>query len=103
MYTFPFPDRSLEMWMESAEKDHTALSDLEKEAVREQVGRLLASTYFSQSKRSVTFLHYIVDHILSDDAEKLKERTLGIEIFGRSPDYDTASDPVVRVTASEIR
>jgi hypothetical protein len=91
------------MWMESAEKDHTALSDLEKEAIRGQVGRLLASTYFSQSKRSVTFLHYIVDHTLSDDAEKLKERTLGIEIFGRSPDYDTASDPVVRVTASEIR
>lgn len=91
------------MWIESAEKDHTALNDLEKEAIREQVGRLLVSAYFSQSKRSVTFLHYIVDHTLSGDADKLKERTLGIEIFGRSPDYDTASDPVVRVTASEIR
>jgi hypothetical protein len=33
----------------------------------------------------------------------LKERTLGIEIFGRSPDYDTATDPIVRVTAAEIR
>jgi hypothetical protein len=33
----------------------------------------------------------------------LKERTLGIEIFGKSADYDTASDPIVRVTATEIR
>jgi hypothetical protein len=79
------------------------LSDLEKEAIREQVGRLQASAYFSQSQRSVAFLRFIIDHTLSGDAEKLKERTLGIEIFGRSPDYDTASDPVVRVTASGIR
>ena len=35
--------------------------------------------------------------------ELLKERTLGIEIFGRDADYDTASDPIVRVTATEIR
>jgi hypothetical protein len=35
--------------------------------------------------------------------DALKERTLGIEIFGRDADYDTASDPIVRVTAGEIR
>ncbi len=91
------------MWLDSAENEHTTLSEPEKEAIREQLGRLLASAYFSQSKRSVTFLRFITDHTLSGDAEKLKERTLGIEIFGRFPDYDTASDPVVRVTASEIR
>jgi hypothetical protein len=33
----------------------------------------------------------------------MKERTLGVEVFGRDPDYDTNSDPVVRTTASEIR
>jgi len=91
------------MWLDSSEKDHRTLSEPEKEVIREQVGRLLTSSYFNQSRRSVTFLRFITDHTLSGDAEKLKERTLGIEIFGRSPAYDTASDPVVRVTASEIR
>jgi hypothetical protein len=33
----------------------------------------------------------------------LKERTLGVEVFGRDPDYDTNLDPVVRTTAVEIR
>jgi hypothetical protein len=79
------------------------LSDHEKEAIREQVDRLQASAYFSQSQRSVAFLRFIIDHTFSGDAEKLKERTIGIEVFGRSTDYDTASDPVVRVTASGIR
>jgi len=34
---------------------------------------------------------------------KLKERTLGVEVFGRDPAYDTNLDPVVRTTAGEIR
>ena len=33
----------------------------------------------------------------------MKERTLGIEVFGREPDYDTNLDPVVRTSAVEIR
>jgi hypothetical protein len=49
------------------------------------------------------FLRFVTEHTLAGDVEKIKERTLGIEIFGRDPDYDTASDPIVRVTAAEIR
>jgi hypothetical protein len=26
-----------------------------------------------------------------------------IEVFGRSPDYDTAEDPVVRLRAADVR
>lgn len=33
----------------------------------------------------------------------MKERALGVEVFGRQPDYDTTQDPVVRMTAVEIR
>ena len=33
----------------------------------------------------------------------LKERTLGAEVFGRDPRYDTNADPVVRVSAGEVR
>ena len=33
----------------------------------------------------------------------LKERTLGVEVFERAPDYDTNADPIIRMTAGEIR
>jgi hypothetical protein len=79
------------------------LSDEGKTAIQEQVGRLLADSHFSQSRRFPSFLRYVVDKTLAGQEDALKERTLGVEIFGRRADYDTASDPIVRVTAAEIR
>jgi hypothetical protein len=45
----------------------------------------------------------VVEHALQGDVDNFKERTLGIEVFGRTPGYDTNQDPVVRTSASEIR
>src|SRR5256885_7602747 len=70
---------------------------------RAQVERLLADPLFSQSKRYGTFLRFVTERALGHNQEPLTERTLGIEIFGRSPNYDTEADPIVRVTASELR
>jgi hypothetical protein len=86
---------------------HAALTEADKtvaqEQVREQLERLLANPYFSHSRRFPSFLRFVVEHTLSGQTDLLKERTLGIEIFGKNADYDTASDPIVRVTAAEIR
>ncbi|WP_158749738.1 hypothetical protein [Acidobacterium sp. S8] len=91
------------MLADSIAEHHPVPTEAEKTAVQEQLERLLASSYFSHSKRFPTFLRFVVQHALNGQAEMLKERTLGIEIFGRTPDYDTAADPIVRVTAAEIR
>jgi len=80
-----------------------ALPDAEKKAVQEQLERLLGNPHFSQSRRFPSFLRFVIGQTLIGQPELLKERTLGIEIFGRDADYDTASDPIVRVTATEIR
>lgn len=37
------------------------------------------------------------------DTSGLKERTLGVTVFGRPPDYDSNQDPIVRSTAAEVR
>jgi hypothetical protein len=79
------------------------LSPAAKNAINEQLERLLASSYFSHSKRFPNFLRFVVEQTLAGDAGDIKERTLGIEIFGKDADYDTAADPIVRVTAAEIR
>ena len=79
------------------------ISEAEKTAVYEQLDRLLVNPYFCNSRRFPSFLRFTIERTLSGQTELLKERTLGIEIFGRAADYDTASDPIVRVTAAEIR
>jgi hypothetical protein len=91
------------MLADSAIGNPAELSEEEKTAIHLQMERLLANPYFSHSRRFPSFLRFVISHTISKQTELLKERTLGIEIFGRNADYDTASDPIVRVTATEIR
>ncbi|HEX4002968.1 MAG TPA: hypothetical protein VHX36_09985 [Candidatus Acidoferrales bacterium] len=77
-------------------------SQTEREAVQEQLERILAHPSFKHSKRYPNLLRYVVEHTLSGEGH-LKERTLGVEVFARDPGYDTNEDPVVRITAGEIR
>jgi len=72
-------------------------------AIREQLERLLAHPLFSNSKRYPVLLAYTVEQTLKGSAAELKERSIGIEVFGRSPTYDANADPVVRITAGEVR
>ena len=76
---------------------------LEPSLIREQLNRLLAHTLFSQSKRYPVLLSYIVEQTLLGNAAYLKERTIGVEAFGRAPEYDVNLDPVVRTSAAEVR
>jgi hypothetical protein len=70
---------------------------------REQLNRLLAHPLFTNSKRYPVLLAYTVEQALLGNAGELKERTIGVEAFGREPSYDVNLDPVVRTTAAEVR
>jgi hypothetical protein len=78
-------------------------SDAERKAIREQLERILANPLFTHSKRYPSLLRYVVEHALKGETRQLKERSLGVEVFDRDPSYDTNLDPVVRMTAGEIR
>jgi len=71
--------------------------------VRAQLQRLLDHPLFTHSKRYPVLLAYTVEQTLLGNSSALKERTIGIEAFGRKPDYDANADPVVRTTAAEVR
>jgi hypothetical protein len=75
----------------------------EKEMVREQMNRLLETSHFKNSRRYPALFRFIVEETLDGRGEFLKERLLGIRVFERPADYDTAADPIVRVTIAEIR
>src|SRR5579863_4505666 len=72
-------------------------------AIREHLKRLLTHSLFTNSKRYPVLLAYTVEQTLLGHAGELKERTIGIEAFGRDPNYDVNLDPVVRTTAAEVR
>lgn len=78
-------------------------SRLPEAVVREELDRVLSSHEFRTSRRSQEFLRYVVDHALRGEADLLKERTIGIDVFGRPSGYDPSDDATVRVKAGEVR
>jgi len=71
--------------------------------VARQLRKILASDPFRPSQRCCQFLQYVVTRALTGDQAALKERIIGAEVFGKSAGYDTSSDSIVRVRASEVR
>ena len=78
-------------------------SEFSRKELLEQLERIVSSSHFRNSKRYPSFLRFIVERTVEENTEILKERNLGTEVFGRSSDYDTSADPIVRVTAGEVR
>lgn len=72
-------------------------------AIRAELAAILRSDTFSSSKRCQDFLKFVVEHALAEDFEGLTERFLGVELFGRAVDYETATDSIVRVRANDVR
>jgi hypothetical protein len=67
------------------------------------IRHIVESSAFRGSRRSQEFLQFIVGRALDGHFDDLKERALGVELFGREPSYDTGEDSIVRVTACDVR
>jgi hypothetical protein len=73
------------------------------EILREHLREIIASPAFKGSRRSQQFLQHIVEKTINGQTHEVKERSLGVDLFARSPSYDTGEDAIVRVTASDVR
>ena len=80
-----------------------AESRKERAALEQHLAEIIEGTAFKGSHRSGQFLKYVVDQAIAGHFEALKERVIGVELFGRSTSYDTSDDAIVRVTASDVR
>lgn len=74
-----------------------------RKLISEEMERVLRSREFSASERSCTFLRYLVERALDGSGHQLKERTIGVDVFGRDATYDTGKDAIVRVSANGVR
>ena len=75
----------------------------QEEAVKLESSRVLDDPSFKTSDRCSRLFRYLVEEALKDDGAAIKERRAGHDVFGRDPGYDTATDPIIRNVASEIR
>jgi hypothetical protein len=73
------------------------------EMIENQLALLVKHPSLCSSRRLVSLLQYVVLQVLDGAADQLKERTIGVEVFGREPDYDTSNDHIVRTAASDLR
>jgi len=84
-------------------EDSCPIEGPEKTAILHELDSILNSTFFRGSERSKQFLSYVVHHRLKGNHERLKERTIGADLFERPAGYSTGDDPIVRVQAGEVR
>jgi hypothetical protein len=91
---------------QTLKKESTSPGDadhVDRAQILNQLQCLLSSRFFNSSKRCPAMLSYVVTSVLDGQAEYLKERSIGIEAFHRAADYDSNMDPIVRLTAGEVR
>ena len=68
-----------------------------------ELERIRNSHSMSGCNRLLQLLNFVVGSTLRGDAAHLKETTIGVEVFGRSPDYDPKVDTIVRSQAWRLR
>jgi hypothetical protein len=85
------------------EKQRPNQSGITKEEMEEALARILGSKHFAHAPKKQKFLRLVSEFYLAGRASELNEYLIGIEVFDRSASYSPSTDPVVRVSAHEVR
>ena len=89
--------------MPISEPNATTASPPSAEQVKAELARVLGSAVFAQAGRSTEFLRFVVEETLEGRGDRLKGYTIAIEVFGKPPEFDAQTDPLVRVEAGRLR
>lgn len=74
-----------------------------REDCRAALDRVMASTPFEAAPRLSAFLRFVVEAALDGHGHTVKAYTVAVQAFGRSADFDPATDAIVRVEARRLR
>ena len=69
----------------------------------QQLERILQSSALRNSTTLRQLLQFLGTRAIEGNSEGLKEYTIGVEAFGRKPDFDPKTDPIVRVQTHRLR
>jgi hypothetical protein len=70
---------------------------------RALIERIIASPAFVRSERLCSLLTYVSEMTFKGRGAELNEQKIGQAVFGRSRDYDSTIDGIVRTQASRVR
>lgn len=76
---------------------------INKDSVRQELVKLLASRAFEGKRQACNFLEYVVVEALEGRGEKISQYGIAVEALGRSTDYCPTENPAVRVEAGRVR
>lgn len=79
------------------------MEHISRDEIMKSLDRILASDEFSSSPNLKKFLSYIIEQKLDGNEAGLKAYSIAIDAFGRSEDFDSQIDPIVRVQAGRLR
>ena len=79
------------------------INSTDQDDIRGQLERILKSREFVAHERHSRLLSHIVNATLAYDTEALKARSIAIAVFERGNDFESSSDPVVRVEVAKLR
>jgi len=89
--------------MISVDKETALSRSSATDSRRALLDRVVASGPFAKSERLSSLLLYVCDMALSGRGAELSEQKIGEAVFGRSRDYDSANDGIVRTQVSRLR
>jgi TolB-like protein/Flp pilus assembly protein TadD len=72
-------------------------------SIQAEVARVIASPELSGARSLADFLRFVVEAAIDGRGAQIKEYVIGVEVFGRGPDFDPRTDPIVRVQALKLR
>src|SRR5262247_39405 len=76
---------------------------LSMEDEKAELEAVLASSLFMRTPSLANLLSYLCQKYFQGEADLLKEYTIGVEAFGRAPDFDKKEDSIVRVEIRRLR
>ncbi|MBX9749703.1 MAG: hypothetical protein K5Q68_08815 [Roseococcus sp.] len=79
------------------------MSAIERDAIRAELDRILASSSFDASARNRHFLRYVVEESLEGRADRIKAYAIAVSVFNRHADFDPQVDSIVRIEAGRLR
>ena len=76
---------------------------IQKQEVEAQLERLLVSGVLQPSQMLCDMLRFVVEETLAGRQQTIKGYTLATRVFNRPDDFDSSTDPIVRIHAGRLR
>jgi tetratricopeptide (TPR) repeat protein len=76
---------------------------VDERTLRAHLARVVQSPQFATAPKLAKFLTFLVETVLADHGDQIKESLVAVEVYGRRPDYNPQVDSTVRVEAGRLR